>query len=339
MTNINDKTFAGKTVMITGGTGSWGQTLVYTLLKTSVGKIVIFSRGELRQVEMRRAIPDSRLKFTIGDVRDFEAVRSCILDNEVEFLYHLAALKHVPICEDQPEEAIKTNILGTTNLIKACKYSTVEKFILISTDKAVDPINTYGMTKGLVERLVIHANLENPNTEFLCVRAGNVLGSNGSFVPYFRQCVKTGTKVQVTDLKMTRFFLTLDKVMQLLLFATEQGYGGEIYVTKMLSFTLETVVEALCNQYEVCKDFIQEIGAKPGEKIHEVLISESELKRVVEMGDVYIIKPNVSVKYRMHIWEYEEFRQPCTLTKAYSSKDNTQDAGVFLALLKEGGLL
>ncbi len=338
MTTNND-IFTSKTILITGGTGSWGQCLTERLLQSKPTRIIIFSRGELRQVEMGRKFDTTVLKFIIGDIRDYNAVNNCIKTYKPDYIYHLAALKHVPICEEQPEEAIKTNILGVMHLINACKGSSVKKFVLVSTDKAVDPINTYGMTKGIVERLVINANLRS-GTEFLCVRAGNVLGSNGSLIPYIRDCVRNGYPVKVTNLNMTRFFLTLPKAIDLLIFATEQGFGGEIYVMRMPSFTLQTIVKTTLEYYEGGMNNIKVIGAKPGEKLHEVLISNNELSRVsVVNQNYYVIEPEVNLVHpnRLHIWQHEDFKIGIDMKHAYTSADDPQPGSVFLQLLKDGG--
>ena len=208
--------FTDKTILITGGTGSWGRELTKQLLEFyQPSKVIIFSRGEISQVDMLRKFNDKRLEFVIGDVRDKDAV-DAVMRRGVDYVYHLAALKHVPICENQPQEAVQTNITGTKNLINSSILYGVKKFIDVSTDKAVSPINLYGYTKGVGERLSIQANCLTKDTEFICIRGGNVLGTNGSVVPYIIDQIKTG-EVFITDSRMTRFFLTLSQAINLLI--------------------------------------------------------------------------------------------------------------------------
>lgn len=259
--------------MITGGTGSWGQTLTRLLLEHAEPKeIVIFSRGELQQVQMQRHFRDDRLRFVIGDVRDYDSVRWAMKD--ADLVFHLAALKHVPICEDHPQEAIKTNITGTTNVVNAALENSVGKVIDVSTDKAVDPLNLYGMTKAVGERLILQANRLGSDTQFVCVRGGNVMGSNGSVIPYFIQQIKSGGPLTITHPDMTRFFLTLEEAIALLFKAAEHSIGGETFVMNMPSCRIMDVATALMEQYG--RVAVVEIGSKPGEKLHEVLISHHE---------------------------------------------------------------
>ena len=224
--------FNNKRIFISGATGSWGQTLVAMLLKHYDPKeIICFSRGELQQVLMQRKFHDPRLKFIIGDVRDYESVR--FATKGVDVIFHLAALKHVPICEDHPQEAIKTNITGTTNIVNAAVENHVSKVIDVSTDKAVEPLNLYGMTKSVGEKLIIQGNDLSTHTKFVCIRGGNVMGSNGSVIPYFIEQIKAGGPITITDLQMTRFFLTLEEAIMLLFKAAETSIGGETFVMNM----------------------------------------------------------------------------------------------------------
>ena len=224
--------FNGKRIFISGATGSWGQTLTRMLLDNYNPKeIICFSRGELQQVLMQRKFHDPRLKFVIGDVRDYDSVRFAM--RNVDIVFHLAALKHVPICEDHPQEAIKTNITGTTNIVNAAIENSVDKVIDVSTDKAVDPLNLYGMTKAVGEKLILQANSLTNHTKFVCIRGGNVMGSNGSVIPYFIEQIRSGGPVTITDLEMTRFFLTLEQAIKLLFKAAEFSIGGETFVMNM----------------------------------------------------------------------------------------------------------
>ena len=265
--------FDNKRVFISGATGSWGQTLVAMLLKHYDPKeIICFSRGELQQVLMQRRFQDPRLQFVIGDVRDYEAVRFAMRD--VDIVFHLAALKHVPICEDHPQEAIKTNITGTSNIVNAAIENGVDKVIDVSTDKAVEPLNLYGMTKSVGEKLIIQGNELSKHTRFVCIRGGNVMGSNGSVIPYFVEQIKAGGPVTITDLNMTRFFLTLEEAITLLFKAAENSVGGETFVMNMPACYIRDIASVLMEHYGSVD--IKEIGSKPGEKLDEMLISKHE---------------------------------------------------------------
>lgn len=265
--------FNGKRIFVSGATGSWGQTLIRMLLsKYNPAEIICFSRGELQQVLMQRKFQDARLKFVVGDVRDYEAVRFAMRDANIVF--HLAALKHVPICEEHPQEAIKTNITGTTNIVNAAIENGVDKVIDVSTDKAVEPLNLYGMTKAVGEKLVIQANDLSTHTRFVCIRGGNVMGSNGSVIPYFVEQIKAGGPITITDLRMTRFFLTLEEAITLLFKAAEDSIGGETFVMNMPACYIKDVASVLMDHYG--RVDVQEIGSKPGEKLDEMLISSHD---------------------------------------------------------------
>lgn len=264
--------FDNKTIFISGATGSWGQTLTRLLLQNyNPQQIICFSRGELQQVLMQRRFQDPRLKFVVGDVRDYDSVKFAMRD--VDYVFHLAALKHVPICEDHPQEAIKTNITGTSNIVNAAIENRVIKVIDVSTDKAVEPVNLYGMTKAVGEKLILQAN-DLGSTRFVCVRGGNVMGSNGSVIPYFVEQIRGGGPVTVTDRRMTRFFLTLEQAIGLLFRAAETSIGGEIFVMNMPACGIWDLVTVLQQHHGSAP--IVEIGAKPGEKTHEMLIAKQE---------------------------------------------------------------
>lgn len=264
--------FDNKTIFISGATGSWGQTLTRLLLQNyNPRQIICFSRGELQQVLMQRRFQDPRLKFVVGDVRDYDSVKFAM--RGVDYVFHLAALKHVPICEDHPQEAIKTNITGTSNIVNAAIENSVIKVIDVSTDKAVEPVNLYGMTKAVGEKLILQANSLS-STKFVCVRGGNVMGSNGSVIPYFVEQIRRGGPVTVTDRRMTRFFLTLEQAIGLLFRAAETSIGGEIFVMNMPACGIWNLVTVLQQHHGSVP--IVEIGAKPGEKTHEMLIAKQE---------------------------------------------------------------
>lgn len=287
--------FQDKRILITGGTGSWGHELTRQLLEKKPKEIVIFSRGEFAQVTMSRKFNDSRLKFIIGDVRDFEAINMAC--RNVDYIFHLAALKHVPICEDQPLEAIKTNTIGTDNLVKAAINNNVKKVIDVSTNKAVNPINVYGMSKAIGEKLIIHANSMDYDTRFVCIRGGNVLGTNGSVVPYFIDQIKRFNKVTVTDLRMTRYFITLQEAIGLLFKASEDSVGGETFVMQMPACRIQELAEVMIEIFGNKQTKIEEIGIRLGEKIHEVLISKTEAMNTFDYGNnYYLILPPKDVR-------------------------------------------
>ncbi len=326
--------FENKTILITGGSGSWGNELTTQLLEKNPKKIIIFSRGELAQVNMERKFRNDKLEFIIGDVRDFDVVnRVC---KGVDYVFHLAALKHVPVCENQPQEAIKTNINGTTNLINACINNGVKKFIDVSTDKAVSPINLYGMTKSVGEKLTIQANKLTNNTDFVCIRGGNVLGSNGSVVPYFIDQIKKYNKVTVTDSTMTRFFLTLSEAISILFQAAEFSVGGETYVMNMPSFYISDLAKVLVKFYGNENTIIEEIGIREGEKIHEVLVSEHEAKTSYSFNEnYYVILPEIKINR-----DYSHIDKSKKVTfNTFSSADNIKNEEYLYNLLMKGGFL
>jgi FlaA1/EpsC-like NDP-sugar epimerase len=326
---------AGKRVLLDGGSGSWGQELTTQLLEMGPEKIIIFSRGELAQVEMQRRFNGSQIEYVIGDVRDADAVDR-LFRRGIDVVFHLAALKHVPVCENQPQEAIKTNINGTTNLINAAVKYGIEKFVDVSSDKAVAPTNLYGFTKAVGEKLTIQANNLTKDTNFVCIRGGNVLGSNGSVVPLFINQIKKRNKITVTDGSMTRYFLTLSQAIHLLFQAVEESVGGETYVMNMPSFYISDVAKALIEHYGNADTIIEEIGIREGEKMDEELISVHESKRSYKFNDdYYIILPDIHID--------REYRYIKNLTKfdrnSFSSADNIKDIKYLKDLLSKGGFL
>jgi FlaA1/EpsC-like NDP-sugar epimerase len=303
--------FNGKRIFVSGATGSWGQTLIRMLLANyDPVEIICFSRGELQQVLMQRKFHDSRLKFVIGDVRDYESVKFAMRD--VDVVFHLAALKHVPICEDHPQEAIKTNITGTTNIVNAAIANGVAKVIDVSTDKAVEPLNLYGMTKAVGEKLVIQANDLSQHTKFVCIRGGNVMGSNGSVIPYFVEQIQAGGPITITDLDMTRFFLTLEEAIALLFKAAEDSVGGETFVMNMPACYIRDIAEVLMEHYGQVA--VKEIGSKPGEKLDEMLISKHDATLSYYYDKNYFVTlhvkctPELAAKYsQLPKFDQEEF--------------------------------
>ena len=331
--------FKDKTILITGGSGSWGRELTRQLLEFKPKEIIIFSRGEISQVAMEREFNDSRITYVIGDIRDAAAVDR-VMSRGVDIVYQLAALKHVPICENHPQEAVLTNIKGMGNVIESAINHKVEKFIDVSTDKAVDPINTYGLTKAVGEKLTIQANCRTKDSEFICIRGGNVIGTNGSVIPYIINQIKSTNKVTITDDRMTRFFLTLPQAIQLLFKATEFGVGGETYVMNMPSFYIKDLIELLVDYFGDKDTQIETIGAREGEKLHEVLISDHERPRARYVNDDYwVIYPQLQVcRFPDHIWDYPEMQGPA-LGSALSSQTNLKDKSVLLQMLLNSGFL
>ena len=329
MMNINQ--FEDKIILISGGSGSWGRELTKQLIEKKPKEIIIFSRSEISQVDMERSFCDSRIRYVIGDVRDINAVDNVM--KGVDYVFQLAALKHVPICENNPKEAIKTNIIGTINLIdSAIKYK-VRKFIYISTDKAVCPANLYGNTKAIGERLTIQANCMTKDTDFICIRGGNTIGTNGSVVPYIINQIKKSNKVQLTDDRMTRFFLTLPEAINLLFFAVVDGIGGETYIMNMPSFYIIDLVDLLISAYGDKNTKVEIIGMREGEKLHEVLISEQESSRAYFVNkDYYIIYPQIKTGR-----EYKKRECIYSLKKLFTSNNNLKDKKYLSELLKTSG--
>ena len=278
--------FNGSKIFVSGATGSWGQTLITMLLnKYDVEEIVCFSRGELQQVLMKRKFNSNKLKFVIGDVRDYNAVR--LATRNVDYIFHLAALKHVPVCEENVQETIKTNIEGTTNIVNAAIENRVRKVIDVSSDKAVEPINLYGMTKAVGEKIIVQANDLTDYTKFVCIRGGNVMGSSGSVIPFFIEQIKSGGPLTLTDNQMTRFFLTLEEAIQLLFKASIDSIGGETFVMNMPACYIKDLAEVLMDVYGQVE--IKETGMRPGEKLDEMLISHHESKLSYCYDDNYFL--------------------------------------------------
>jgi len=280
--------FDGKKILITGGTGSLGFALTKKLLETDVNTIRIFSRDEIKQVQMQSTLSDPRLRFLIGDVRDQRRLERALED--IDIVIHAAALKHVPVAEYNPFEAVKTNVNGTDNLIEACLDKNIEIVLAIGTDKAVSAFNTYGATKFLMERLFISANYYkgNRNIKFCCVRYGNVLGSRGSIVPIILNQIRSGKKITITDPSMTRFNITINRGLDLIFRVLKNGKGGEVFVPKLKAYRVGDMKDALL-ELTNSRNETEIIPVRPGEKFHEVLINREELRNTFETKDDYII--------------------------------------------------
>lgn len=289
-----------KVILVTGGTGSFGEAVVEKLLSFDPKAIIIFSRDEKKQFDMRNKYHnDERLKFVIGDVRDKDNVNKVM--KGVNLVFHAAALKQVPSCEFFPLEAVKTNILGGSNVIDAAIDNEVERVVILSTDKAIYPINVMGMTKALLEKLMVPHTIENRNRIILCgVRYGNVIYSRGSVIPHFVDLIRKDKPLTVTNRNMTRFLLSLKEAIDLVLYALSNGQRGDIFVRKAPASTIGVLAEAMKRLFSYDGDIV-EIGIRPGEKIHETLVSREELFRAYDVGDYYRIPPE---SYGL---DYEEY--------------------------------
>lgn len=274
-----------KTILITGGTGSFGKKFIKRILQDDVKKVIVFSRDELKQYEMSQEFTDSRMRFFIGDVRDKERLYRAF--DGVDIVIHAAAMKHVGACEYNPFEAVKTNIHGAQNVIEAAIDRGVEKVIALSTDKAASPVNLYGATKLASDKLFIAANsyVGDKPTRFSVVRYGNVVGSRGSVVPFFKKVKETG-RVPITDQRMTRFWITLEQGVQFVLDNLERMHGGEIFVPKIPSMNIMDLAKAIAPECEV-----DIVGIRPGEKLHEAMIMEDDARHTREFDTYYVIQP------------------------------------------------
>lgn len=322
--------FNNSRIFISGATGSWGQTLTRMLLEEhNVKEIICFSRGELQQVLMQRKFKSDKLKFVIGDIRDYEAVK--FATKGVDYIFHMAALKHVPICEDHPQEAIKTNITGTTNIVNAAIENRVKKVIDVSTDKAVEPLNLYGMTKAVGEKLIIQANDLSDYTKFVCIRGGNVMGSNGSVIPFFIEQIKAGGPITITDLRMTRFFLTLEEAIHLLFKASVDSIGGETFVMNMPACYIRDLADVLMEEYGTVE--VIETGSRPGEKLDEMLISSHDSTLSYCYDDNYFVTLPVNYSEEMLV-RYKELT-PFPYNE-FSSKTKIMNKQEIKEMLKKG---
>ncbi|MCA0987853.1 polysaccharide biosynthesis protein [Guptibacillus algicola] len=327
--------FHNKTILVTGGTGSWGNELVKQLLEKQPSEIRVFSRNESSQVAMKRAFhQEQKLKFIIGDIKEKDGLIEAT--KGVDFVFHLAALKHVPVCEDQPLEAMKTNVIGTQNVIDAAILNNVEKVIYISTDKAANPSNFYGFTKAMGERLIIHANVLKSNTTFVCVRGGNVLGTNGSVIHVFKNQIEERGKIGITDMRMTRFFLTLEDAIKLLFKATYESKGGEIFVMKMPTCKIVDLADVLIEASGKPNVEVEVLGIRPGEKLHELLFSEYESQSTVYYDKEYfVILPSITVDGLQEY--YATFKQ--VELENYNSSENLMSKDELKKLLQKGGFI
>lgn len=315
---MSDSFLNDSSVLVTGGTGSFGRRFVETLLAEHAPKrLIVFSRDELKQHEMRQSLPEDRhkpLRYFIGDVRDTERLRRAM--NGVDYVIHAAALKQVQACEYNPMEAVLTNLMGAKNVVDAALDTGVQKVVFLSTDKAVSPTNLYGATKLCAEKLVVQSNSYSRHSEtaFSCVRYGNVLGSRGSIIPVLLAQRENG-RVTLTDRRMTRFCITLNQGVEFVIRSLERSNGGEVWIPKIPSVKIVDLLTAVAPDCE-----IDEIGIRPGEKLHEALVSEDEARHAVEFDDMFVLEP-------LHPWwrtpTWEGGRRPAE-GFSYSSENNDQ---------------
>ncbi|VVD60568.1 UDP-glucose 4-epimerase [Pandoraea iniqua] len=283
--------FNKKTLLISGGTGSFGNAVLRRFIDSDIGEIRILSRDEKKQDDMRKKYNNPKLKFYIGDVRDYQSVMSAV--RGVDFIFHAAALKQVPSCEFHPLEAVKTNVLGTENVLEAAVSCGVKRVVCLSTDKAVYPINAMGISKAMMEKVMV-AKSRNSNSTVICAtRYGNVMASRGSVIPLFIDQMQAGKPITATDLNMTRFMMTLDDAVDLVLYAFENGNPGEIFVQKSPAATIDTLAKALSSLMKLPDYPINVIGTRHGEKLYEVLLSREEMVMAQDSGDYYRVPPDL----------------------------------------------
>lgn len=285
--------FNNKTLMITGGTGSFGNAVLNRFLKTDIGEIRIFSRDEKKQDDMRHdyqaKMPEvaDKISFYIGDVRDLQSVKNAM--HGVDYIFHAAALKQVPSCEFFPIEAVKTNVLGTENVLTAAIEEGVKNVVCLSTDKAAYPVNAMGTSKAMMEKVIVAKSrtVSADKTKICCTRYGNVMCSRGSVIPLWIEQIRAGQPVTVTDGKMTRFVMSLEEAVDLVLFAFEHGQSGDILVQKAPACTIQTLAEAVCELFGADKSKIHVIGIRHGEKMYETLLTNEECAHAIDMGNFY----------------------------------------------------
>ncbi|MCS0674063.1 UDP-N-acetylglucosamine 4,6-dehydratase (inverting) [Cytobacillus firmus] len=303
----------GKTILITGGTGSFGQKFVSRVLKEKIKKVIVFSRDELKQFEMSKEFVDERIRFFLGDVRDIERLYRAF--DGVDIVIHAAALKQIGSCEYNPFEAVKTNIHGAQNVIEAALDRNVNRVIALSTDKAVCPINLYGATKLVSDKLFISANsyAGKKDIRFAVVRYGNVVGSRGSVIPFFEKMKKTG-KIPITDERMTRFWITLDQGVQFVLDNLSRMKGGEIFVPKIPSMNIIDLAKAIAPQCQ-----LEFIGIRPGEKLHEAMITEDDSRHTLEYDKFYVIQPE------FHWWDKDYKKDGKAMPEGFCYRSDKND--------------
>lgn len=314
---MSDSLFKNKTLLITGGTGSFGNAVLNRFLKTDIGEIRIFSRDEKKQDDMRHEfqakMPEvaDKIKFYIGDVRDLESCRGAM--HGVDYIFHAAALKQVPSCEFFPMEAVRTNVIGTDNVLTAAIEAGVEAVICLSTDKAAYPINAMGITKAIEEKVAVAKSRNSGKTKICCTRYGNVMCSRGSVIPLWIEQIKAGNPITVTEPSMTRFIMSLDEAVDLVLFAFEHGENGDLLIQKAPACTIGTQAEAVCELFGGKKEDIKVIGIRHGEKMYETLLTNEECAKAVDMGNFYRVPAdNRGLNYDKYFKDGDENRNTLT---------------------------
>lgn len=309
--------FKDKVLLITGGTGSFGNAVLRRFLNTDIGEIRIFSRDEKKQDDMRHEyqarFPEvaHKIKFYIGDVRDLQSCRNVMPG--VDYIFHAAALKQVPSCEFFPMEAVKTNVIGTDNVLTAAIEAEVEAVICLSTDKAAYPINAMGITKAIEEKVSVAKSRYSGKTKICCTRYGNVMCSRGSVIPLWIEQIRSGIPITLTEPSMTRFIMSLDEAVDLVLFAFEHGQNGDILVQKAPACTIGTQAEAVCELFGGRKEDIKVIGIRHGEKMYETLLTNEECAKAVDLGDFYRVPAdNRGLNYDKFFKEGDDTRNPLT---------------------------
>ena len=313
--------FEGKKLLITGGTGSFGNAVLKRFLDTDIAEIRIFSRDEKKQDDMRKRYASSKLKFYIGDVRDYQSLLNAT--RGVDYIFHAAALKQVPSCEFHPMEAVKTNVIGTENLLEAAIQNEVRRVVCLSTDKAVYPINAMGISKAMMEKVMVakSRNVDEKKTVICGTRYGNVMASRGSVIPLFIEQIRAGQALTLTDPNMTRFMMTLSDAVDLVLYAFEHGNNGDLFVQKAPAATIEVLAKALTELVGKPQHPIKVIGTRHGEKLYEALLSREELVCAEDMGDYYRVPPDLrDLNYAKFV---EEGETRLSITEDYNSH-NTQ---------------
>ncbi len=324
--------FDGKTLLITGGTGSFGNTVLRRFLNTGISEIRVFSRDEKKQDDQRKRFASDKLKFYIGDVRD----PACLLSvtRGVDYIFHAAALKQVPSCEFHPMEAVKTNVIGTENLLEAAILNGVSRVVCLSTDKAVYPINAMGISKALMEKVMVAKSRELKSTEtVICgTRYGNVMASRGSVIPLFARQIQAVQPLTLTDPHMTRFMMTLTNAVDLVLYAFANGSNGDIFVQKSPAATIDVLARAMCKLLGVPDHPIQVIGTRHGEKLFETLLSREEMANAVDMGEYFRIPPDLrDLNYAKFV---EHGQETISASDDYNSHNTTRlDVDSMSALL------
>ncbi len=317
--------FKNKILMITGGTGSFGNAVLNRFLKTDIGEIRVFSRDEKKQDDMRHdfqaRMPEvaDKIKFYIGDVRDLQSVKNAM--HGVDYIFHAAALKQVPSCEFFPMEAVRTNVVGTDNVLTAAIEEGVESVICLSTDKAAYPINAMGITKAVEEKVAIAKSRTSGKTKICCTRYGNVMCSRGSVIPLWIEQIKQGNPITLTEPSMTRFIMSLEEAIDLVLFAFEHGENGDLLIQKAPACTIQTQAEAVCELFGGKKEDIKVIGIRHGEKMYETLLTNEECAKAVDMGNFYRVPAdNRGLNYDKYFKEGDEERNTLTEFNSNNTK-------------------